>query len=93
MQTKLTHVPQMVRHLTETAPAQRHRHVGESAHHRDSYLQRVYKWVQEFTDADWEDVVRYHERMVRYYREHSIDLLPLLIEYHPERFDRLDLRI
>jgi hypothetical protein len=83
----------MVRHVMEIEPTQKHRHAGESAHLRDGYFQRVYKWVQEFTDADWDDVLHYHERMMRYYQEHRIDLLPILVEHHPEGFDHLDRRI
>ena len=30
---------------------------------------------------------------MRYYQEHRIDLLPILVEHHPEGFDHLDLRI
>jgi hypothetical protein len=91
--TKLAHVAQMVRQLTVTEVHQSPRHVGESAHRRGRYVRRVYKWVQEFTEADWEDVVRYHERMMRYYQEQRLDLLPTLVEYHPEGFRRLHLDI
>jgi hypothetical protein len=90
---KVAHVAQMVRYLTETEAARPPRHVGESAHLRDGYLQRVYKAVEEFTDADWEDVRRYHERMTHYYQGQMLDLLPTLVEHHPEGFGRLDLRI
>jgi hypothetical protein len=90
---KLEHVMQMVRHLTATEAPRSPRHVGESAHRRGRYFRRVYKLVQEFTEADWEDVARYHERMTSYYQEQRLDLLPTLIEHHPEGFRRLHLNI
>jgi hypothetical protein len=59
----------MVRRVIESEAMEAHRHVGAITYPGDGHLQSVYEPVQDFDNADGDDVARYHERMTRMSRE------------------------